>query len=60
MGWDDDDDWAELDDSREAREERRKAFAATRELRQRALRWSYGILGALLLLVIVLWILSER
>ena len=56
MGWDDDDDWAELDTSPEAREERRKAWAATREMRQRVLRWAYGILGLLLILVIVLWL----
>ncbi|MDH3227728.1 MAG: hypothetical protein OEM67_11665 [Thermoleophilia bacterium] len=58
MGWDDDDDWAELDDSEEAREERRQAYAATREIRQRALRFGYGTLGILLILVIILWLLN--
>jgi len=58
MGWDDDDDWAELDDSPEAREQRREGMASTREMRQRALRWAYGILAILLILVIVLWIVN--
>jgi t-SNARE complex subunit (syntaxin) len=58
MGWDDDDDWAELDDSEEARAQRRRAYASTRETRQRVLRLAYGILGLLLILVIILWLLS--
>lgn len=58
MGWDDDDDWAELDDSEQARAERRRAYAATRETRRRALRFAYGILGLLLILVIILWLLN--
>ena len=58
MGWDDDDEWAELDDSPEAREERRKGYASTFEIRRRALRWAYGILALLILLVIVVWYLN--
>ena len=59
MGFDDeDDDWAKLDDSTEAREQRRKDFASTREMRRRVLRWAYGILAIFLIVVIVLWILN--
>ena len=59
MGYDDeDDDWAKLDDSPEAREQRRRGFASTREMRRRVLRWSYGILAILLIIVIILWILN--
>lgn len=58
MGWDDDDDWAKLDDSSEAREQRRRGYASTREIRRRALRWAYGVLAILLILVLVVWYLN--
>lgn len=51
---DDDDGWAKLDSSPEAREERRAGYMATIELRRRLLRWTYAGLGILLIIVILL------
>ena len=54
MGWDDDDEFPELSDDPEAVERRRLASLEIRAARQRILRWAYGILGFLIVLVIYL------
>lgn len=54
MGWDeDDDDWTP-DHDPESLERRREAIAEIAGARRRLLRWVYGILGILLIVVIVL------
>ena len=57
MAYDDDDDWPEPEHDPEKLENARRRYAATRELRRRILRWAYGILAILLILVIVLAII---
>ena len=58
MAWEDDDDWAELDTSEEAREQRKRDYLAGRAQRDMVLRIAYGILALLIIAVIVLWQLS--
>jgi hypothetical protein len=51
---DDDDGWAKLDTEEKRERARREAYIASRELRQKVLRYTYAGLGVLLILVIVL------
>ena len=53
MGWDDDDDWTP-DRDPESLERRRRAIAEIAGSRRRLMRWAYGIIGILLIVVIVL------
>jgi hypothetical protein len=54
MPWDDDDDWEELKDDPESVERRRQAMLEVRRAREKALRYGYGVLGILVIVVIVL------
>ena len=55
MAYDDDDDWPEPErDSEELRAASRRRIAEMRETRQRMLRWTYAVLGVLLIVVILL------
>ena len=54
MGWDDDERYPELSDDPEAVERRRQASLEMRAMRQKILRWAYGALGFLIVLVIYL------
>ncbi len=57
MAHDDDDEWPEPERDPEKLELARQRFASTIEVRKRILRWTYAVLGLLLILVIVLAIL---
>ena len=54
MAYDDDDEWPEPERDPEKLEIARQRLASTLELRKRILRWTYAILGLLLILVILL------
>jgi hypothetical protein len=55
VGWDDEEDkYPELSDDPEAVERRRQASTEMRAMRQKILRWAYGVLGFLIVLVIYL------
>ena len=53
MPWDDDDDWTP-DRDPESLERRRRAIGEIVSSRRRLMRWAYGIIGILLIVVIVL------
>jgi hypothetical protein len=53
MGWDDDDEYPELDRTPEGVERRRRALGSVNEVRRRALRWAYACVGALIVVVIL-------
>ncbi len=57
MAHDDDDDWPEPERDPEKLAIARQRLAGTREIRQRMLRWTYAILGVLLIIVILLAVL---
>lgn len=54
MAYDDDDDWPEPERDPEKLEITRRRLASSIGLRKRILRWTYAVLGLLLILVILL------
>ena len=55
MAYDDDEDWPEPERDPEKLERARQSIAAaTRQTRQKMLRWTYAGLGVLLIIVILL------
>ena len=54
MAWDDDDEWPELPEDPASIERRRRASEDIRRAREKAMRFGYGILALLVIVVIVL------
>jgi hypothetical protein len=55
MSWDDDDDdWPPPERDPEALEHTRRTLRGTFGLRQRALRWAYGIIGLIVIAIVVI------